>query len=400
MRPLILLVAAIVSACSPNGERQMLAHELGLATIGNSAFAAWHGGPLGRSSIYLQKLDDAGELTGEPSKIQHGDGLAYEPDLIAVDKGLAVAWYERSPKDGKLTAWLAGVSEDGRRDWIVQLSGQGPDARNPVIRPIGTEIHVAWIEQGQTQDAYGASIWFQRFSQDGRALSAAVRLADANRETWNLNAGVDGNALYLVYDAALGTVAHELHMIAIREGSVTHQGISEDDGHASLYPDLQFSKSGRAALTWFDARDGNQEVYLMVGDPEDLTPHSASKAQRITYSPGASSGAYVAWNADEVGLAWVDEIEGQPQLFAQLFTAEGGALGPASLLSTGPNQAGVPVIRAYRDGFVVAWNDYVLGGVKGHLNVVSSGPRIEHLTGFNEVSDKVQPTGGGGGWGN
>lgn len=383
MRPLILLAAAIISACSPSGERQMLAHELSLATIGESGFTAWHGGPAGRSSIYLQKLDDGGKLIGEPSKIQDGDGLAYEPDLIAVDNGLVVAWYERSPKDGKLTAWLAGVSEGGHRDWIVQLSGRGPDARNPVIRPIGREIHVAWIEQGQTQDAYGASIWFQRFSQDGRALSAAVRLADANRETWNLNAGLNGNALYVVYDAALGTEAHELHMIAVSEGGVSRQRISEDDGHASLYPDLQFSKSGRAALTWFDARDGNQEVYLLVGDPKDLTPQGARDAQRITHSPGASIGAYVTWNADEVGLAWVDEIEGQTRLFARRFTSEGRALGPASLLSTGPNQAGVPVIRGYRDGFVVAWNDYVLGGIKGHLNVVSSDPRIEHIAGFN-----------------
>ena len=49
---------------------------------------------------------------------------------------------------------------------------------------------------------------------------------------------------------------------------MTVDRLSADDGASSLYPDLAFG-AGRVAVTWWDTRDGNAEIYLAVVDEEE-----------------------------------------------------------------------------------------------------------------------------------
>src|SRR5690606_2287318 len=142
------------------------------------------------------------------------------------------------------------------------------------------------------------------------------RIGDANRDTWNLNAAAADGKLIVTYDAALGSQAHELHMLVAGDREVIHRSLSSDDGHASLYPDLQLGPSGRAALTWFDERDGNQEVYLAVA-PLDRLGEDPVQAARISHSTASSIGAYLAWNGNVVGLAWSDEQSRNRDIYAQ-----------------------------------------------------------------------------------
>lgn len=241
--PLLGALAVLVAACSLGGERAMRAHELSLAVSPQGAFAAWHGGPGARSSIYVQRLDAAGKPSGPPIKISDGRGLALEPDLVWSTGELVVAWYERERKTDMLTAWLAAVAPDGGRKGVAPLSGGGKQSRNPVVRFDGRTRHVAWIEQDGPAGAE-AAIWYQRFSPNGSPLEPPTQVGRASRETWNLNAAVHDGAFVIAYDATLDTEAPELHMIVIRDGVAEHRRLSEDDGHASLYPDLQSARRG------------------------------------------------------------------------------------------------------------------------------------------------------------
>ncbi len=349
----------------------MRAHELSLAVSPDEAFTAWHGGPSGRSSIYLQGLNASGQLRGSPIQISDGLGLAFEPDLVWGAGELVVAWYERERKTGALTAWLSAVATDGERYWVAPLTGGGKQARNPVVRFHDGTFHVAWIEQDGLEGAE-AAIWYQRFSANGSPLAPPMQVGRASPETWNLNAAVHDGAFVIAYDATLGTEAPELHMITVRNGVAEHRRLSEDDGHASLYPDLQFSASGRAALTWFDERDGNQEVYLLTADADALGSTGTAKARRITDTPEDSIGAYLAWNGEVIGLAWSDRVEGRRDIFTQQFSAEGHPTSPVYRVGSSLEHAGVPAIRGRNGGFLIAWNDYVLRGDGAHMDVASS----------------------------
>ena len=75
------------------------------------------------------------------------------------------------------------------------------------------------------------------------------------------------------------------------------------DRHVPEVADQAWSRT----LTWFDERDGNQEVYVIVGSREDVRSGREWSARRVTNTPGQSIGAYLAWNGPTIGLAWCDD---------------------------------------------------------------------------------------------
>lgn len=349
-------------------------HEPSLAVADQGTFVAWHGGTGDGSSIYIQQIDRRQHLIGHPIAVSDGQRLAYEPDLVKASDHLVVAWYERDKSTGDLSVWLAGLTGAGHRKWMIPLSAGGDQARNPVVRPVGGHLEVAWIEQPATNDgSNSATIWHQRISLTGEAMGPPQLIGQANRDTWNLNATVADGQFVVVYDAMLGSKTHELHMLIVGEAGAQHRNLSEDDGHPSLYPDLQVNHSRHAALTWFDGRDGNHEVYLRAVPFDRLGDGREASEFRVTNSPEDTIGAYVAWNGNTIGLAWTDRVSNQRDIFAQTFASDGSPLGPIRRLSSTREDAGVPSIRAYGPGFLVAWNDYVIkDGTATHMSVASS----------------------------
>lgn len=356
----------------------MRAHELSLAVSGE-VFAAWHGGQGAGSSIYIQRVDRSGALIDQPIAVSDGKRFAYEPDLIEAGDQLVVAWYEKEAGDDTLSVRMAGLPRVGQPLWRIAIESKSMSARNPVVRRIGEQLHLAWIEQPAAaagDDDDRAMVRYQRFSLAGKPLGPARDLGSANRDTWNLNAGLHGDTFVVVYDTDLGSAAHELHLIEVRGDDVRHRQLSADDGHSSLYPDLQINSAGQAALTWFDEKEGNQEVYLAVAPLADLARNAAVKPIRISNTPGDSIGAYLAWNGETIGLAWSDDIDGRREVLAQAFDSLGQPIGPIQQLSSSQEQSSIPAIRAEGTGFLVAWNDYATGGHGPHMEIASSVARI------------------------
>ena len=188
----------------------------------------------------------------------------------------------------------------------------------------------------------------------------AHHIAAASRTTWNLNLSVDDEGVpWVVFDAQLETRAHELFLARIGRDPAAVERLSFDDGASSVYPDLAFG-AGRAAVTWWDTRDGNAEVYLAVVDEQELPNGIESAASRVTDTAGESIGAYVDWNGSRFGLAWSDEVEaGRPHdVFFQLVRCE-RCPGRGSLrrLTDNPTASLIPAIRGAGSQFALAWNE-------------------------------------------
>jgi len=350
----------------------MRAYELSLATGEAGQFAAWHGGPHDGSSIYVQQIDGNGRLSGKPARVSDGQRLAYEPDLIFGEGQLIVAWYEKTPDTGQLSARMAGLDLHGRLLWTTPLTDQSLQTRNPVIRRIGKDVHVAWLQQSTTARESEATIWYRRFSLEGVPETPPRRIGRASWDTWNLNAAVHGKHFIITYDAAQNTAAHELHMLDVTADDVRHHLLSVDDGQPSLYPDLQINAAGQAALTWFDKRDGNEEIYLIVAPLELLGTNSMPAPRRITNDKSASIGAYAAWNGATLGLAWSDSPYGSREIFVEIFDSTGRSFGPRRAISASRGQASIPAIRPSASGFLVAWNDYTADKGDAHGTDTSS----------------------------
>lgn len=381
MRALAFTLCLLVSACAtarPISPPGIKAFELSLATSGADMMVAWHGGATGHNSIYIQSLDNAGRPRGSPHQITSGERYAYEPDLQLIDSDALIAWYEKDAATGELTAWLSRVDRNGRSIWLRQLSASGGYARNPVVRIAGTEIIAAWIEavNGETP-----SIWVTRFNADGAQQGDNIRAGLASPTTWNLNATIDqSGTFYVTYDAKFGTQNNELRLLALKQHDIRDLALSPDDGFASVYPDIAINQYGLAAITWFDTRDGNEEIYLAIMPLTDLLSGAPLSAKRITHTPTSSIGAYLAWNDDCLALAWSDLVETQREIYLQTFV-NGQSRSAIQRLTRTPSQSSIPSIRAHGKGFAIAWNEYQTSGTREHRQILTSEAHLSFYSG-------------------
>jgi hypothetical protein len=281
---------------------------------------------------------------------------SYEADLATLGDDLAIAWYEKSA-DTKLSAQLGLFERGGKTLWQRTLGARG-NTRNPVVRAFGGALFCAWIEADDTGAETVRAGWW---NADGTVRDAPTVLATAGSTTWNLNAAIaaDGTA-YVVYDATNSAAPEELFVARLANGSARVTQLTPTDGFASKYPDLALA-GDRAALTWYDERDGNREVYLAVGAVADLDGTLFAHAQRVTKTPGESIGAYLAWNGDRLGIIWSDNTVGDYEVYFESFNAEGGSLAPARRITTTQPESLIPAIRPWRDGFAIAWSEVKFG---------------------------------------
>ncbi len=358
---LLVLACAGVPACggdpfhdvsvSPAG-----AYETSLATFADGLVTAWYDMRDGHAEIYARVLDGDGRPSSPEYRLTTGASAAYEADVQAVGTdAFAVGWYEEDAAR-HLVPRLGVWGRDGRQRWVKTLAENG---RNTVVRAGAGAVFAAWIQD----EAEGrAAVWGGWWREDGRDLIPPRRLADAGTTTWNLNAALDPNAsrgrprVWLAFDAKAGTRSEELFVADVDDSGQRVTRVSDDDGVASKYPDIAFT-SDRVAVTWFDAKDGNEEVYLFVGAPGELTGGLGQRARRVTTTPGRSIGAYVTWNDGRVGLVWCDDSEGQSEIYFQSFDATGGPQQPARRVTQTPESSLIPAIKPWRSGFALAWNE-------------------------------------------
>lgn len=342
------------------------AYEPSLAVLGDGLAAAWYDTRDGQAEIYLRLLGSEGTPKGPEQRVTNNPEASYEADIAAVGDSMAVVWYDRTNL-ATYEAKLSLLDPEGIQVWTRTLSNRGRNGRLPVLLVRDTEMFSAWVEddRGENQE-----VWAVWYDLEGRPLTEPWRLGAASRRTWNLNAKLDPQGVpWVTFDATVDTGADELFLVEATRGNVPAR-LTSDDGFDSKYPDLAFGED-TVAVTWWDLRDGNEEVYLSVSSIESIKEEVEGRALRITTTPGKSIGAFIAWNAPRFGLAWNDDTPGQDEIYFQSFDSQGRSAGPLQKLTDNETHSLIPAIRPWEDGFALIWNEVVPGedGAAGHQGV-------------------------------
>ena len=361
------------------------AYEASLAAHPRGFAVAWHDTRHGLPEIYARLLDGSGRPVSGEYRLTANAVRSYEPSIDVPDPDVAddlvVAWYEVAADDSSSRARVGAWTAAGMRRWTRTLSGPRTRGRAAAVAVVGDRIQCVWIEEtpsapgsggagrhatgrpvADTEREFSTVVRAQQLSLDGESLGVAHHVASASATTWNLNLSVDEEGVpWVVFDAQLETRAHELFLARIGRDPAAAERLSFDDGASSIYPDLAFG-AGRAAVTWWDMRDGNAEVYLAVVDEQELPKGVDGAASRVTDTAGESIGAYVDWNGRRFGLAWSDQVEpGRPHdVFFQRFAANGIPDGGPRRLTDNPTASLIPAIRGAGSQFALAWNEDVV----------------------------------------
>jgi hypothetical protein len=352
-------LAALLSGAVAGSELQQIsqsgfgAFEVSLAPSGEHIAAAWFDTRNGSADIYLRLLDSSGKPASPEYRLTTTKQQSYEVSIDTLDGGLGIAWYEKSAT-GSQQAQIGRWKMGNGLEWQTPVSLSSIDSRIPVLRTFGSRIFCAWIETSGTGAESVMANWWDEY---GEPQGDPIRVGPAGSTTWNLNAAIDEQGIaYVVFDAISKTRAEEVFLARIDDRAVSLVRLTEDDGYASKYPDLVLSPTG-LALTWFDERDGNREVYFFASSTRHLKYTIDHSSRRVTRSPGASIGAYLAINCHQISLVWSDNSDGIYDVYLQKFDLQGESIGQSQRIALTPSQSLIPAIQSWGSGFIVAWNE-------------------------------------------
>jgi hypothetical protein len=355
----VFFVSVVAHACARSTGPVRITHSTGgayeaaLDARDGGFVVAWYDTRDGNAEIYMRLLDERGLPAGPERRLTNGPEESYEASIKVLDEAVAVAWYDKSA-NGTLVAKLGVWEFDGRHRWTRML---GAGTRNPVLARYGDNLFCAWVAAGSDgrEAVWGA--WFHESNTDPKPLL----IGPAGKTTWNVNAIASGpRTAVVVYDAAAATKAEEVFIADVSASGSRLRRLTDDDGVPSKYPDI--SGTDDQALTWFDRRDGNEEVYLAIGSPSAIREGTV-RPVRVTTTPGQSIGAYVTWGSRwgrrRAGVGWSDNSEGQYEIYFQPFSPDGTALDDPRRITTNASSSLVPAIVASGGRFALAWNEYV-----------------------------------------
>lgn len=370
----------LLAACNAGGLQQVSqshsgAFEVSLAPVGERMAVAWYDTRDGNAEIYLRLVDTTGMPDSPEYRLTDSPEQSYEASIDTLGRGVGLAWYEKSAR-GAHQAQMGFWNGGDELVWQFPVTDEDRESRIPVLRTYRDRVFCAWVEKSTSGEEYVMGGWWDI---NGRALASPVRLAPAGPTTWNLNATIDDDGVaYIIFDAISDTQAEELFLASLNDGQVALTRLTRDDGFASKYPDLVMT-SGVAAITWFDERDGNQEVYLLVAPTQRLNHLVDVSPQRITRSAGASIGAYLAPRDGQFGLAWSDDTNGPYDVYFQIFDTSGEAVSAASRITASQSQSLIPALRSWGNGFLVAWNEVAPADTGYHSDDTRSEVFLRHL---------------------
>ena len=300
----------------------------------------------------MRLLDDNGRPSGPERRLTETPDASYEASLERLGDVFAVAWYEQT-SDGRQTAMLGdGIATAVRSGCRRLLPRRGTPSSSLTGRPSsrpGFRLNPIPLSGCTWAPGIGTA----------RESRTRTRVGAASKKTWNLNIAVDRSGAWIVYDAATSTRASELFLARV-DGSGAHlERLTKDDGAESKYPDLKIGDEGRVALTWYDMRDGNDEVYLFVGSQSDLHGEIDDRSRRVTMTDGR-----VDWRLPRLERGRDRaRVVGQDaaactRSFSSDSTAPGCPSTPRQRITRSTMWSLVPAIRPWRTGFALAWTEY------------------------------------------
>jgi len=232
----------------------------------------------------------------------------------------------------------------------LRLTNASGFSEGPVLAWNGTGFGVAWSDarDGNTE------VYFARLDAAGVPIGSAVRVTDdaANQEgvaiAWT---GTEYGLTW--YDLRDGN--YELYFARMDGAGAKIGGdvrVTNDAGRS--WGQTMASNGSGYAVTWWENRDGNDEIYFALLDAAGA---KTTADVRVTSDSASSNSPDVVWTGSGYGIAWSDSRDGNSEIYFAQMDAAGDKVGGDVRVTTATGSSGLPSIVWNGTGYAVGWED-------------------------------------------
>jgi hypothetical protein len=151
---------------------------------------SWSDSRDGDAEIYFARLDARGNKLGGDVRVTNAAGFAYVPEIVATEKGYALAWQD--DRTGAIDVYFALLDGSGSKLGVETDLSRGSGFVRVALAWTGSEYGVAWTRTGDTG---GVSLALVDAAGARMGEHVVATSGDSPRLTWN------GNSYGVAYEA-------------------------------------------------------------------------------------------------------------------------------------------------------------------------------------------------------
>jgi hypothetical protein len=210
-------------------------------------------------------------------------------------------------------------STNGGTTWSpdVRLTNNAAISHFPAIAVSGPIVHVVWEEYRDGN----AEIYYKRSPDAGVSWSADARLTNNSAKSLSPALAVFGGVVHVTwFDQRDGN--NEIYYKRSEDGGLSWGADTRltNDLSSSIYSAIAVSEAF-VYIAWEEHRDGNGEIYYKRSTDGGVT---WGLDTRLTNNSANSFSPSIAASGDEVNIAWFDQRDGNLEIYDK-HSANGGA---------------------------------------------------------------------------
>ena len=277
-----------------------------LAVQDSNLYVAWFDGRNGGWSVYTKRSTDYGATWG-PDVLQsyNGGANSWFPSVCASGPNVVVVWEDN--RDGGNDQLYYAHSTDYGATWAPEVRLTFTPSFSPSLAASGPYVHLVW-EDTRT----GYDLWYKRSTDGGATWGPDTRLSNPPNNSAYPSVSASGPNVHVAFhDSRTGN-------LEIFYQRSTDYGFSwEPDlqltsaAGTSSFPSIADSGSN-VHVIWMEERDGNREVYYKRSTDLGLTWGSDV---RLTTDPAVSFPPSIALSDTMVHVVWADTRDGNLEIY-------------------------------------------------------------------------------------
>lgn len=318
--------------------------------------------------IYAQRYGGDGRAWGDNFKVDDQMQGASAPAACADEDGhFVITWLDERHDDGDI--YVQRYAGDGARlGGNVRVNDDDRDVaqNDPAIFVQGSgHFMIVW-----TDDRSGdADIFAQRFTRNGAAVMGNIRINDdegsSNQSNSVIAADGDGNFVIAWQDDRLASGSDEIYAQRYTKDGLP-LGVNlkvgyQDISSYQIDPAISVAHKGTVVIAWSQTGDSHgRDIYarrfaadgVALGDNFRVNDDGGAKNQLYPALATLEGGTFV--------IAWRDSRNGDADIYAQRFSADGSAIGRNFKVNDDLGSAKqhlVDIAAGENGGFTIAWED-------------------------------------------
>jgi hypothetical protein len=271
--------------------------------------------------IYFARISASGVKIGADVRITSTTEYATSADIVWTGSEYGVSWTD-SRYAGNREIFMARISSTGSKIGADRRITNDPDnSRGSSITWSGSEFGVAWDDDRDWGDQ---EIYFARISSTGSKIGGDVRITNSTGRSTYPAIEWTGSEYGIIWKDERTAPGQVYFTRVSPAGSKIGSDVVVSSSPELIYePALGWTGSEFGAC-WRDTRDWNREIYCCRFSPDGTKIGSDI---RITNDVSVSEEPTIAWAGVEYGISWIDERDGDREVYFARLSSAGVKIG-------------------------------------------------------------------------